>query len=130
MLSPSTVSSLNDSAETPSISLANEAAELGVLKVGRDDLALKFAGAEDAPGAAMRQPANDIFKRRVIEDHVHLDRKVVCSLEGTERLGRRIGVCLAGKVPAVEEGVRAQDTYFSGGIGIEGCLLSDPAPGE
>lgn len=48
--------------ESPTVGLANEATELGVIKVRGDDLHFKLTRLVHFPAASMRHPANDISK--------------------------------------------------------------------
>mmetsp|Transcript_12655 Transcript_12655/g.34914 ORF Transcript_12655/g.34914 Transcript_12655/m.34914 type:complete len:250 (+) Transcript_12655:1577-2326(+) len=70
------VPALRDASKAPSVGLADEGGELGVLEVGRDDADLELAWLEHPPRSAMRHPGDDICQIWPAEDGVHLGDKV------------------------------------------------------
>ena len=80
-----------DSLKAPTIDLAGKGGVAAMAKVERNDPLLEGLLLKDPPASSMRQPADNIMKLRVGEDHVELNEveRQIRGRPGEKRAARR-----------------------------------------
>lgn len=97
MIIRTSIGSLRDSLESPSIGLTDKGRVLGVTEKGGHHADFKLSGLEDLPGSTVRHPGNNILKVRTAENGVHLGREIGRFSWRDKRI-KGIGVCILGVI--------------------------------